>query len=212
MSVSQSCKVLCRFDKQPTSKTPWLQTGYLGVDGNESEGVNGGEFKDGRGLDVDEATSRVIAAIDAITLSGRSLFTLAVLSGKPGAVHWVYRLIVQYFAGPEVHGQVGSTLERSNLHQEVRNGLTQYEHLRGFVCLIVLLLWSIAGAQSYQCRSGRGLQHLILRPQPSSCWGEMHEIPRLSVTEAPSILYHDSRSRFGLAHFRCRLRQMKALV
>lgn len=97
------------------------QTGYFGSDRNGSEGFKGGEVKDDQALNVDEdeAASRVIAAVDAITFSGRSLLTLAVLSGKPDAVRWVYDFLVQYFAGPEEDDRAHSTPGRSELHQEV---------------------------------------------------------------------------------------------
>lgn len=97
------------------------QTGYFGSDRNGSEGFNGGEVKDDQALTVDEdvGASRVIAAVDAITFSGRSLLTLAVLSGKPDAVRWVYDFLVHYFAGSEEDDRVHSTSGRSKMHQEV---------------------------------------------------------------------------------------------
>lgn len=97
----------------------------------------------------------MIAAVDAITLSGRSLFTLAVLSGKPDAVRWVYDFISHYFAGSDEDGYGGSTLERSILHQEVHEAGYSSTDVWGdrFVGLSYLLMLNASCAQTFQCHT-----------------------------------------------------------
>jgi len=48
-------------------------------------------------FDAEEQTRRVQGAVEAITKSGRSLYTLAVLSGKVSAVEWVDKFVREHF-------------------------------------------------------------------------------------------------------------------
>lgn len=66
-------------------------------DDNDTEASKSAEPGNDNDMSAEPGSARVIEALGAIDMSGRSLFALAVLSGKRNAVKWVHKFLAQAF-------------------------------------------------------------------------------------------------------------------